>query len=72
MLSCLEAGKALVVEGNREKEKITTKLEEIQQLWDDLKELSHARQEVRIPFFRMVLPTFMRITCCGFEHVLIL
>ncbi|XP_065202026.1 spectrin beta chain, non-erythrocytic 1 isoform X3 [Planococcus citri] len=45
VLSCLETGKVLVTEGNREKEKITMKLEEIQQLWDDLKELSHARQE---------------------------
>lgn len=50
VLSCLETGKALVAEGNREKEKITMKLEEIQQLWDDLKELSHARQEVCISF----------------------
>lgn len=46
VLSCLEAGKTLVAEGNREKDKITTKLDEIQQLWEDLKELSHARQEV--------------------------
>lgn len=35
-----------MAEDNREKEKIVVKLDEIQQLWDDLKELSHARQEV--------------------------
>ena len=46
-MSCLETGKALVAEDNREKDKIISKLEEIQQLWEDLKELSHARQEVR-------------------------
>lgn len=46
VLSCLESGRALVEEDNREKTKIVVKLDEIQQLWDDLKELSHARQEV--------------------------
>jgi spectrin beta len=46
VVSTLETGKGLVAEGNREKDKIITKLDEIQQLWEDLKELSHARQEV--------------------------
>lgn len=46
-MSCLESGRALVAEDNHEKAKIVAKLDEIQQLWDDLKELSHARQEVR-------------------------
>lgn len=47
VLSCLKTGKALVAEDNREKDRIIIKLEEIQQLWEDLKELSHARQEVQ-------------------------
>lgn len=53
VLSCLETGKMLVSEENREKEKMTMKLEEIQQLWEDLKELSHARQEVNILFYQI-------------------
>lgn len=44
--SCLESGRALVAEGNPDSDRIQAKLEETQQLWDDLKELAHARQEV--------------------------
>ncbi|XP_075227745.1 spectrin beta chain, non-erythrocytic 5 kst isoform X2 [Lycorma delicatula] len=43
--SCLETGRSLVAEGNPDAARIQGKLEETQQLWDDLKELAHARQE---------------------------
>ncbi|XP_039289552.1 LOW QUALITY PROTEIN: spectrin alpha chain, non-erythrocytic 1-like [Nilaparvata lugens] len=43
--SCLESGRALVAEGNPDSQRIQAKLDETQQLWDDLKELAHARQE---------------------------
>lgn len=48
VLACLEAGRTLLSEGNPENVKISAKLEEMRQLWEDLKELSHARQEVII------------------------
>ena len=44
--SCISTGQALIAEGNPEHERIQSKLDEIQQLWDDLKELAHERQEV--------------------------
>lgn len=44
--ACLSSGKALIAEKNPESSRIQVKLEETQQLWDDLKELAHARQEV--------------------------
>ncbi|XP_066999614.1 spectrin beta chain, non-erythrocytic 5 isoform X3 [Anabrus simplex] len=43
--SCLESGRTLVAENNPESARIQAKLEETQQLWEDLKELAHARQE---------------------------
>ncbi|XP_073969406.1 spectrin beta chain, non-erythrocytic 5 kst isoform X2 [Rhodnius prolixus] len=43
--NCLQVGQALIAEGNPESEKISAKMEETQQLWEDLKELAHARQE---------------------------
>ena len=46
--ACLSAGKALIAENNPESGRIQVKLDETQQLWDDLKELAHARQEVTI------------------------
>jgi hypothetical protein len=39
-------GQALIAEGNPECEQIQAKLDETQQLWEGLKELAHARQEV--------------------------
>lgn len=43
---CIDNGKKLLDEGNPETPKIQDKIKEIQQLWDDVKELAHARQEV--------------------------
>ncbi|XP_066903176.1 spectrin beta chain, erythrocytic isoform X2 [Halyomorpha halys] len=43
--NCLQSGQALIAEGNPESQRIAKKMEETQQLWDDLKELAHARQE---------------------------
>uniref|UniRef100_A0A8D8XL88 Tripeptidyl-peptidase 2 n=1 Tax=Cacopsylla melanoneura TaxID=428564 RepID=A0A8D8XL88_9HEMI len=43
--SCLTSGRTLLSENHPESARINTKLEETQQLWEDLKELSHARQE---------------------------
>jgi len=44
--SCISTGHALIAEGNPERERIQVKLDETQQLWEDLRELAHARQEV--------------------------
>jgi spectrin beta len=44
--SCLSTGHALIAEGNPEHEQIQGKLDDTQQLWEDLRELAHARQEV--------------------------
>jgi len=44
--SCISTGHALIAEGNPERERIQAKLDETQQLWEDLRELAHARQEV--------------------------
>jgi len=44
--SCLSTGRALIAEGNPECEQIQAKLDDTQQLWEDLRELAHARQEV--------------------------
>jgi len=44
--SCISTGQALIAEGNPEHERIHLKLNETQQLWEDLKELAHERQEV--------------------------
>jgi spectrin beta len=44
--SCLSTGRALIEEGNPESEQIQGKLDDTQQLWEDLRELAHARQEV--------------------------
>lgn len=46
MASCLQAGQQLINEGNPHSQRIQLKLTETKQLWDDLKELAHARQEV--------------------------
>jgi len=43
--SCISTGHALITEGNPERERIQAKLDETQQLWEDLRELAHARQE---------------------------
>lgn len=43
---CIESGKDLINEKNPESAKIKEKIKETQQLWDDIKELAHARQEV--------------------------
>ena len=43
--SCLSTGRALIAEGNPEREKIQSKIDDTQQLWEDLRELAHARQE---------------------------
>jgi spectrin beta len=44
--SCISTGEALIAEGNPECERIQVKLDETQQLWEELRELAHARQEV--------------------------
>jgi spectrin beta len=44
--SCISMGQTLITEGNPECERIQVKLDETQQLWEDLRELAHARQEV--------------------------
>ena len=44
--SCISTGQALIAEGSPEHERIHWKLNETQQLWEDLKELAHERQEV--------------------------
>jgi spectrin beta len=44
--SCLSTGRTLLAEGNVEHERIQMKLDDTQQLWEDLRELAHARQEV--------------------------
>ncbi|XP_034253991.1 spectrin beta chain, non-erythrocytic 1 isoform X5 [Thrips palmi] len=43
--ACLSSGRALIAEKNPESGRIQVKLDETQQLWEDLKELAHARQE---------------------------
>jgi spectrin beta len=45
---CLSTGRALIAEGNPERERIQVKLDDTQQLWEDLRELAHARQEVSL------------------------
>jgi spectrin beta len=44
--SCISTGRTLIAEGNPERERIQAKLDETHQLWEDLRELAHARQEV--------------------------
>lgn len=44
--SCITTGHKLLEENNPEHEQIRIRLEDTQQLWDDLKELANARQEV--------------------------
>ena len=44
--SCISMGQALITEGNPEREQIQAMLDETQQLWEDLRKLAHARQEV--------------------------
>jgi spectrin beta len=46
--SCLSVGRTLLAEGNVEHERIQVKLDDTQQLWEDLRELAHARQEVSL------------------------
>jgi len=46
--ACLSSGRALIAEKNPESGRIQVKLDETQQLWEDLKELAHARQEVSL------------------------
>lgn len=43
--NCIQSGQALIAEGNPQAQRIQMKVAETQQLWDDLKELAHARQE---------------------------
>ncbi|XP_050430131.1 spectrin beta chain, non-erythrocytic 5 isoform X2 [Adelges cooleyi] len=45
ILSCIAAGHKLLEEDNPERDQIRIRLEDTQQLWDDLKELANARQE---------------------------
>lgn len=59
--NCLQVGQALIAEGNPESEKISAKMEETQQLWEDLKELAHARQEVSAYLFFFFLLFFFTI-----------
>ncbi|XP_063234159.1 spectrin alpha chain, non-erythrocytic 1 isoform X2 [Bacillus rossius redtenbacheri] len=42
---CLAAGRALASEGGPEAGRVRARLDDAQQLWDDLRELAHARQE---------------------------
>ena len=44
--SCISMGHALITEGNPEHERIQAKLDETQQMWKDLRDFTHARQEV--------------------------
>jgi len=44
--SCITIGHKLLEENNPEQDQIRIRLEDTQQLWDDLKELANARQEV--------------------------
>ena len=55
--NCLSNGEALIAEGNPESEKIRAKLDETHQLWDDLNELGHARQEVPSHFDNKIFLT---------------
>ncbi|KAF6212345.1 hypothetical protein GE061_012867 [Apolygus lucorum] len=43
--NCLQTGEMLINDGNPESKTIQTKMDETQQLWEDLRELAHARQE---------------------------
>ncbi|XP_050536729.1 spectrin beta chain, non-erythrocytic 5 isoform X2 [Daktulosphaira vitifoliae] len=43
--SCIEVGRKLLEENNPERDQIRIRLDDTQQLWDDLKELANARQE---------------------------
>jgi spectrin beta len=67
--SCISTGHALIAEGNPECEKIQAKLDETQQLWEDLRELAHSRQEVnhssasRIQIFVQVYEHFVLPVC---------
>nr|CAD7256488.1 unnamed protein product [Timema shepardi] len=45
VLGCLSSGRALISEQSPESDRILTRLDETQQLWEDLRELAHARQE---------------------------
>lgn len=45
--SCITIGHKLLEENNPEQDQIRIRLEDTQQLWDDLKELANARQEVK-------------------------
>lgn len=47
--SCITIGHKLLEENNPEQDQIRIRLEDTQQLWDDLKELANARQEVILP-----------------------
>jgi hypothetical protein len=44
--SCISTGKALIAEGNPESDRIQAKLNETQELLEDLREFACARQEV--------------------------
>jgi spectrin beta len=44
--SSISTARALIAEGTPEHERIQAKLDETRQLWEDLRELAHARQEV--------------------------
>jgi spectrin beta len=46
VVSCLQSGQSLVSEGSPQSQLIQLKLAETKQLWEDLKELANARQEV--------------------------
>lgn len=46
IINCTDTGKKLIKEGNPCADTIRDKIDETKQLWDDLKELAHVRQEV--------------------------
>jgi spectrin beta len=64
--SCISTGHTLIAEGNPERERIQAKLDDTRQLWEDLRELAHARQEVSHG-------STTRIRICGevHEHIML-
>jgi len=49
--SCVARGQSLIEANHPEKDRIKEKLKETKALWDDIKELAHARQEVGSYYF---------------------
>jgi len=59
--SCITIGHKLLEENNPEQDQIRIRLDDTQQLWDDLKELANARQEVNI-FFILTLSKAINVS----------